>query len=202
MPVSPTAYATAAEYRAVVGRTDTGQDAQITTDLTAISRFLDERLGRFFGKDDADTTRVYVVPTTQAHLWIDDLSAAPTSVKLDEDLDGVFEVTLAATDYELLPLDAAQGPEARPYTRIRLTPWGTRSAFAAGTRVQVTGRFGWPAVPALITAATIQLTAIYRLETPRATRRIPELGEAIEASADAQQLIRRLTEQYERVRYV
>lgn len=202
MAISPTQYATAAEYRAVVGRTDTGQDTQIDTDLTAVSRLLDRRLGRFFGKDQADVARIYAPAEPSAYLWIDDLSTAPTSLKLDGDNDGAFETTLASSDYEMLPLNAALDPEARPYTRIGMTPWGNYGSFTAGVRVQVTGKFGWPTVPSLIKAATIQLCAIYRLETPRATRRIPELGEAIEASPDAQNIIKQLTDQYWRPRYL
>jgi hypothetical protein len=196
------AYATAAQYRAVTGKTDTGQDADILVDLKAISRYLDGKLGRFFTKDASALARVYTASESTSALWVDDMSAAPTSVKMDDDGDGVFETTLAATDYELLPLNAFKGPEPRPYTRIGLTSWGTRSAFVKDARVEVTAAFGWPSVPLAIQQATIHLTAILRLESPRATRRISELGEAIDASQDAQSIIRQLTDRYRRVRYI
>ncbi len=197
------AYATAAQYRSLIGKTDTGQDADVLTDLKAVSRYLEGKLGRFFNKDASDATRLYMVPATSDHIWIDDLSAAPTTIKIDMDGDGSFadESALAAGDYELLPRNAAAGPEARPYTQIRLTEYGNYVQFVAGQRVQVVAKFGWPAVPDAIQRATIHLTAILRLETPRATRRISELDGTIEASADAMGIVRQLTDDYWKPRY-
>ena len=196
------AYSTAAAYRAVTGRTDTSADADILTDLTAISRYIEGKLMRFFNKDAADVIRVYVPAQNSRAIWIDDLSAAPATVKLDSAGDNTFATTLAATDYELLPLNADKGPEPRPYTRIRMTDWGDYSYFTKSERVQITGKWGWPAVPTAIARATIHLTAILRLETPRATVRIPELSDAIEASPEAQHIIKQLMDQYYRPRYV
>ena len=196
------AYATAVEYRGTIGKTDQGDDDHILNDLTAVSRYIEGKLGRFFNQDAEDVARVYVPPASVSAIWIDDLSAAPTTVKLDTDGDNTFSATLESTDYDLLPLNAAKGPEPRPYTRIGMTAWGDYGCFVRGQRVEITGKWGWPAVPGAIKQATIHLTAILRLESPRATRRIPELGEAIEASPDAQHIIRQLTDQYLRVRYV
>jgi len=189
MAIVPAAYATESEYRAVIGMTDTGNAAQINADLETISRYIDGRLGRHFGKDDVDVTRTYEVKETREYIWIDDVVSI-VSVAVDGRV-------LDAQDYELLPLNADKGPEPRPYTRLRLK----KGVFWEGARVEITGRFGWPDVPNPIKAATIQLTAILRLETPRATRRIPELGDAIEASPDAQRIIRDLMDAYQRVRY-
>ncbi len=205
MPAAVTdAYATAAEYRAAIGKTDTGSDAQILLDLTAISRYLEGKLERFFNKDAADVTRVYIVPASGTELRIDDLSTTPTSIKIDEDGDGSFddETALTSSDYELLPLNADKGPEPRPFTRIGLTSWGDYGSWTKGQRVQVTGKFGWPAVPQAIKTACIQLTGILRLETPRATSRVAELADVIEASPEAQRLIFQLQDNYRRISYV
>lgn len=51
------AYATAATYRDITGKTDTSEDAEILTDLKAVSRFLEGRLHRFFNKDAAERER-------------------------------------------------------------------------------------------------------------------------------------------------
>lgn len=190
------AYASSIQYRAVVGMTDTGKDSEILIDLKAISRYIDGKLFRFFTKDATAVARIYIPAESTLAIWVDDLAVVPTAVKLDTGGNGLFAITLATADYELLPLNANRGPEPRPYTRIGMTPWGKYSSFSAGERVQVTAQFGWPAVPDAIQRATIHLTAILRLESPRATRRIPELGEAIEASPDAQSIIRQLTDQY------
>ena len=196
------AYATAAEYRAAIGMTSTASDVAILVDLTTISRYLEGKLGRHFTKDAAAVARTYYPQVTSRMLRVDDIAAAPTFVKLDLDNDGVFEITLAPTDYELWPLNAALDPEPRPSTRIYLVSWGNYCEFMAGLKVQVTAQFGWPAIPSPVKTACIQIGAILRLESPRATRRIPELGDAIEASPDAMSLVRQLTDTYQMVRYV
>ncbi len=195
------AYATAAEYRAVVGKTDTAEDAEILVDLTAISRYLDARLGRFFTRDASPVSRVYISTRDTNELWTEDMSAAPTAVTIDTNRDGTYATVLTASDYELLPLNAPLEPEPRPYTRIKLAPWGMYTTFPANVRVRVTAQFGWPAVPLAIQRATIHLTAILRLETPRATRRISELNESIETSPDAQRIIRQLTDSFKLIKY-
>jgi hypothetical protein len=193
-------YATAAEYRAVVNRSDVSADAQILTDLTAVSRYLEKKLGRFFNKDTGDVTRTYLIPAASDRLWIDDLSAAPTSITIDLNGNGSFadETALISTDYELYPYNAALEPEPEPYTAIRLTQWGRIGVWPALQRVRVTGRFGWPSVPAAIKSGCIQLTAILRLETPRATARVPELDQAFAASPEAQGIINKLLDGYKR----
>ncbi|MBT9176897.1 MAG: hypothetical protein DDT20_01222 [Firmicutes bacterium] len=196
------AYATAAAYRAAIGKTDPADDAEILIDLTAVSRHLDAKLGRFFTRDAAPVNRVYIPAGAGPELWTDDLSAAPTGVAIDTTRNGTFATALLPRDYELLPLNALREPEPRPHNCIRLVPWGGRTIFPAGVRVRVTAQFGWPAVPPAVQQATVHITALLRLETPRATRRIPELGEAIEASPDAQRIIRQLTDQYKLVKYV
>ena len=196
------AYSTAAQYRSVVGKTDTAADSDILTDLNAVSRYLDGKLGRFFTKDAAAVARYYRPDVAVYALRVDDMAAAPTSVKLDLDGDGVCETALAATDYELLPRNAAKEPEPAPYTRIRMADWGTYDVFYGGYLVEVTAQFGWPSVPDAVQRATIHLAAILRLETPRATRRIVELEGAIEASADAMSIVRQLTDRYQVTRYV
>jgi len=196
------AYATAKEYRDVIGKVDTTQDNDILLDLKSISRYLEGKLGRFFNKDDDDVTRIYIAYEYSPELWVDDLSAAPTSIKIDRDGDGVYEIELETTDYELHPLNADKGPEARPFTQIHLLSWGNYPSFHKGDRVEIVAKWGWPAVPDAIKRATIHLAAILRIETPRATRRIAELGDTIEASIDAQNIVKQITYGYMKKNYV
>lgn len=203
MPLSD-AYSTAATYRALLSKSDTAEDPEILDDLTAVSRFLDYRLGRFFTKDAAVVARVYLPEIATLKLYVDDIaSKTGLLVKVDEDLDGLFtdETAWAATDYRLLPLNADKEPEAKPWTAIEITPWGTKTRFARRYPVEVTATFGWPAVPKAIERATVHLTGILRLETPRATSRIPEgIEAAISASPEAQRILRELAGQYARPR--
>jgi len=195
------AYATAAEYRAAIDMTDTTKDTVILKDLKAISRYIDGKVGRFFTKDASATVRVYEPVADSERLWVDDIAVAPTSVKMDYSA-GSYLLTLASTDYELRPLNAAAKPEPEPYTYLTLSDTSGRDVFAAGDRIQITAVFGWPAVPDAVRRATIELTGILRLETARATRRIPELGDIIEASPDAVHIVRQLLDIYKRERYL
>jgi len=192
-------YATLAQYKAVAGHTGTGDDAVIDRDLKTVSRWLEQKTGRFFSKDTVDATRLYIPQSKGDTLWVDDLSATPTSIKIDENDNGLFaEAALAATDYELRPLNALVQPEQEAYTQIVLTPWGTKGNWPRGLRVQVVGKFGWPAMPNLILTACIEFTRLLRLETPRSTTRITELEGTIAMSRPAQAMLDQLVNRYSR----
>jgi len=186
------AYATVEQYKNATGITGIEQDQEILTDLIAISRYIDGRLGRFFSKDKDPVSRIYMPEETSPSLWVNDMADSPVTVKLDTSHNRQFEQILDPADYELLPYNADKGPEPSPFYQIQLL----NSVFYAGVRVEVTAKFGWPEVPLAVQRATIHLTAILRLESPRATRRISELSEVIETSRDAQFIVRQLIEQY------
>ena len=89
------AYATAAEYRAAVDRTDAADDAIIGRDLTALSRYLDWKLNQRAGfqKDAAVTVRVYEGDGTRRLLLRFSIaSATGLIVTRDTDADGDFEI--------------------------------------------------------------------------------------------------------------
>lgn len=190
-------YSTAAAYRSFITKTDTGKDTDILTDLTTISRYLDRELGRFFTKDAAAVARTYVADADWTTLYTADIVSV-TSIKLDDNGDGTAETALAATDYTLIPRNAVAGSEARPYTGIEMSRTGTRAAFAAGQVVEVTAVWGWPAVPGPIARATVELTAILRLETPRAQATISEIGQLVTMSAKARNIVWDLAQIYRR----
>tara|TARA_Y100000310_G_scaffold15565_1_gene15614 strand:+ start:392 stop:1009 length:618 start_codon:yes stop_codon:yes gene_type:complete len=196
------AYATAATYRGLVSKSDTGEDAEILTDLTAISRYMERRLGRWFTVDASAVARVYettLLSNQPKSLFIDDLVAL-TSIKVDEDDDGSFadESAWASTDYELLPHNATDGPEPGPYTQIHIPPWSSKDLWG-NHRVEITATFGWPTVPSAIEQACVQLTGILRLETPRATRSVNVGAETVlETSRAAQDIVTGLSAVYAR----
>jgi hypothetical protein len=194
------AYATAATYRSLLDKSDTAEDAEILTDLKAVSRFIERKTGRFFTVDASAVDRVYqATPYSERprSLFIDDLVAI-TSIKVDTDDDGSFadEDAWASTDYELLPRNAADGPEPRPYTEVFIPSWSSKD-FWGGHLVQVNATFGWPSVPAAIERATVHLAGILRLETPRATRQVNiGMETVIETSRQAQDIIAELVQVY------
>lgn len=195
------AYATPADYRAAITPDrDNGDDVAIGEDLTAVSRYLEGRLARWFNRDTAVVDRIYTVSWPGQTLRIDDLAdlaAGPApAIQIDAEPDGVFEVDLTPADYELLRYDARQGPDPWPYTEISLPVWRSRS-FTKNARVKVSGFWGWPAVPVAVKVAVVRLTSMLRLESAWATRRLPEgMDAAIETSMDAQVLLRTLANSY------
>jgi hypothetical protein len=201
------AYATADEYRTATGGQSGLDDAPIYSDLTAISRHINRLTGRPLGFNAglSGTSRVYMIP----EFWrpwppepdgptmdIEDF-AAISAIAVDLLQNGTYSQALAVnTDCELLPRGAAALPEPHPYSAVRLLPYGALRWWPAGVRLRVTGTPGWPAVPAAIKSATIQLTAILRLESPRATSRINEMNQVLSASRVAQNIIQDLIETY------
>lgn len=212
-------YANAGEYRARISGTDASKDGLYEFALNAVSRYLDEILGwraTGFAKDASAVARVFDAPHGAFQrvygydsfgnpagldtriLHLDALSAAPTAVKFDLDHDGTYEVTLAATDYRVLPRNAARYPTPRPYTAIELAPGGDYARWTPNTLIEVTGVWGWPEIPQAIREATIELTAILLLQSPRATSQINEAGTVLGTSQEAQGIIRSIPAAYRR----
>lgn len=218
------AYATVDEYFASVRENQTAPESdealylEVLADLKAVARIIDHRVGRpmGFNRDSADSpvARIYDVPATGRYsdgwqeaenpwkatgakrvLNIDD-HASISSIVIDERRDNTFATTLSASDYELLPRNATSRPEAVPYTQILLTEWGTQWAWPPGAKVRVTGCAGWPAVPPAIKSANIQLTAILRIESPRATNRVQEMNAVLTMSRAAQSILHDLVATY------
>lgn len=210
-------YASPQEYRATKDKPTTADDLDLDRQLRAVSRYIDRALGRTLGfnREDEDSQHIYLPRATKGpyrddwaeseNPWkygnltrvldIDDLVSL-TSVELDESRTGVFSQTLDAADFELLPRGAASRPEPEPYSRIELTTWGSQWGWPRGTQVRVTGKFGWPAIPSAIVDATIELTAILRIETPRATSQVNELNQVLSTSRAAQGIIESLLSVY------
>lgn len=204
------AYATVPEYKARERKSVNRDDTQIIHDLKAVSRYIDRVTGYTstgFEKDTSDATRYITIPDGNRYqdiLRVPPLSAAPTSVALDTDRDGSFgdesalNLTQPTGDVLFLPENHDLGPEARPITSLKLTAWSNSDFdhWPAGKLVRIIGKFGWPAVPEAIRSATIELTAILRLESPRATETVSNIDETLRTSNDAQKILNGLTRTY------
>ena len=168
-----------------------GEDTpELIRQLAAVSRYIDHETGRFFGLDTSAVTRIYIPPVASDTLWTDDIAVSPTGLKIDTDDDGSFADETTITGFELLPLNAARGPEVRPWHGIRLRSFASPyTVFPAGKRVEVTAQWGWLTVPESIRAATIQLTAILRLESPRSTSSIDEVGRVVGLSPEGRGIV-------------
>lgn len=184
-------YVNVSDYQASVGSVDGGSNAAIQSDLVAVSRWLDRKLGRFFNKDASVVSRVYTVPRGRStpplgwaesenpfrwgNFWrkleVDDIADTNgLTIKIDETRVGSFTnvAALNTSDYILDPENALLGPEVKPYERITLPEWSNTGGFQSGARVQVNAIFGWPAVPAAIRRAVIDITSTMRTGVSRA----------------------------------
>ncbi len=195
-------YASPDEYREAIQRDDNADDIVIERDLDAVSRYVDRITGyESTGFNQTDSESRYLWPERNSRearsLFIPPMASAPSSVKIDTDGDGDFsdETTLDLTqrtgDVILKPENWDKGPLSVPISELWLTPWGAYSSWPS-TQVEITGVFGWPAVPEQVRAATIQLTAILRLESPRATEQVTEIDTSVGVSREAQNIVRNL----------
>lgn len=128
-------------------------------------------------------------------LDIDPLTSV-TSITVDQGRDGTYSLTLAANDYEFLPLNADKKPEPEPWTQVRLTQWGSVVSWPSNCHVKVTGIFGWAEVPEAVKSEVIELCGIWRSENPRATGRMGELDVVISSSPMAMSLLKRVRDAY------
>lgn len=154
-------YATPQMIKKRVGipASDTTDDFELQGACYAASRQIEQYCGRFFWRTLATEARVFEpcdLFTVELGPFNDLVSV--TSITTDNNGDGIFETTWSPTDYELGPVNTAAGPETRPYTCLK----GIHRSFPVTyfrfnqrtSRIQVTGVFGWPTVPAAITQAT------------------------------------------------
>jgi len=174
LAAAPDVYCTVGEVRGHVGDTGNDLDEQLLRRaVQTASRAIDDYCAggvagsRRFFKDLTVTARTFWCDDP-ARAWVDDIASnTGLLVKTDEDGDGVFETTwTVGTDYQLEPLNANQAG------------WQWWEIVAVGTRafptwpqragLQVTARFGWPAIPVEVNqAAILKATKLFkRRESP------------------------------------
>jgi hypothetical protein len=153
-------YATLEEFkqwatsRGETASTAADDDAVIEDIIEQASRYIDGMAGRRFYADAADVTRTYTAEDDTL-VFIDDLSATPTSLKVDYDGDRTYATTVASTDYDLLPENAAAN--GQPYTMLEMR-WSATDYFPDERKgVQVVGKWGFPSVPTDIKNACLMI---------------------------------------------
>jgi hypothetical protein len=174
-------YLTTAEARTYAGLSDLADTELLDDVVTAVSRAIDNACQRTFFQQAAQA-RTFV--TQSADLLtlgaFNDLVSI-TTLKFDRDGDGVFEETISATNFGLLDSDF---PETGPYTAVELynQTWFPVPGGTAGTGrtklTQVTGTWGWPAVPAQVKqACRLQVARVMkRQESPLGVAGFGEFG--------------------------
>ena len=157
-------YATRDELKAQLGIevADTRRDALLDKALTAASSAINGTTGRRFWLDDTPTARVYrlhqrVVREEDGDvLLVDDIGSTTGMVVESASANG--GTYTAVTGYETTPDNALADGHAITGLLRPISIWGT-----VYTRIRVTAKFGWPAVPDDIAqACLIQATRLYK----------------------------------------
>jgi hypothetical protein len=171
--------------------TSAGAIAMLEMAIEAASRGIDKYCDRTFWQVTATARVLDACDSWHVSLGANyDLVSIDTNgLKTDENADGTFETTWAATDFQLLPLNAAAAPEPRPYRHIKAV--GARvfpTPIPTGRvgRIQITGTWGWPAVPVDVKQACLLLAArlFIRKESPQGVAGFGEFGAIRVRSAD------------------
>lgn len=150
----------ALKERLAIETDDTSRDTFLSSALASASRFIDRATGRRFWLDEEPVQRTYkpdgrIVREADGDLFLVDDIGSTTGLVVET---GSGTTWSPITGYETSPDNALA--DGRPITGLLrpLSTWGI-----ATTRLRVTARFGWPAVPEDITeAALIQATRLYK----------------------------------------
>lgn len=135
------AYATEDQFRAHMGDTNKLAADLCVRALNAASRAIDQFCGRRFWKDAEPVARRYR-PRDEEWVLVDDISTAAGLV-IAIGTDGTYTTTLAATDYELGPVNAEV--DGKPWWSIS-SPTGAFPVSKTRATLLVTARGGWPGV--------------------------------------------------------
>lgn len=139
---------------------DSVDDARMELSIAAASRQIDAHTGRRFWQDGSVVDRQFYADNSRICL-VDDISTTTgLIVKVDDDDDGTFETTLTVTtNYILRPVNAADMVPVWPFCELVLVDSNGAVSFpvhgSGRPGVQVTAKFGWPAVPDDVTKACL-----------------------------------------------
>lgn len=169
-------YCTLADVKAAlrIPNADTVDDALLELSVETASRQIDDHTERVFYSTVA--TRKFA-PRDSYTCEIDDL-ASLTSIKSSTDGDGVFDRTWTSVYYQLEPLNSLAGGIPSPATLIRAVDDYLFPVYGGEATVEVTGTFGWTAVPTAIKFATILLSTrlFKRMDSPLGVAGIGDIG--------------------------
>lgn len=175
-------YGTVEALKSRLRITDSTRDYELHMACFAASRAVEQVCERTFYRSASGTARTFV---TQDLWWLklgpfNDLVSV-SALATDSSGDGVFETSWSSSEYQLLPVNPGSAPETRPYTRIKAVTSKTFPIFlnwvpARDDRVQITGVWGWPAVPLAVKNATLMLAEELMKDTATSVSSAAEYG--------------------------
>lgn len=169
------------ERMAHSGATSADLQSRVSDAIDAATIQIDSDTGRVFTASTA--TRTFRSQGYGYELRLPDFTAV-TTLKLDDDDDGVYETTIAASGYEL---DTMYERTGWPFDTVRLLDRCYPSGGRRQRRIEVAATWGWAAVPAPINQACSLLAARIAQRTSAAlfgTQSFGELGAASIRSND------------------
>lgn len=153
--------------------------------INSASRAIDDFCHRRFWLDPEPVARTFIPDSLiKVDLETDLGSTDGLVVSTDPSGDGSFDIVWASTDFQLLPQNAPfASPEAKPWDTLRAVgtktfPWLVNTWLTRLDRVQVSARWGWPAVPSAVTqACLIKAARLYhRKDSPQGVAGFGEFG--------------------------
>lgn len=151
------------------------EDATLESVIEAVSRWIDTHTGRTFYASSSQTR--YFTAESPVLVFVDDLLSV-TSITLDSGGDRAYATTMSATDYDLMPANAAT--LGIPYRWIETSPVGQYDFPTHRKAVKITGTWGYSAaVDKRVTEACLLLSAkiFKRKDAPFGVTGSPDLGE-------------------------
>ena len=150
-------YCTLAEVKSALRLTDNVDDGLLEKAIESASRRIDGYCGRFFYKTTSTAINLY--PINEYLLRMpEDLANTTVTIKIDTNANGTYATTLTqGVDYILEPTDASI--RAYPYVHARMVGGATFPLYTTPSfpTCQVTGFWGWDAVPSDVSQACVLL---------------------------------------------
>lgn len=152
-------YVALSELKSALGITSSTDDAFLTLAIGAAETAINDLCGRKFTADSAASARTY---RAQPYICVSDDISTLTGlvVKTDTNADGTFDQTWASTDIQVEPLNSLLKTPARSVNNLRAVGDYLFPVYGDGrASVEVTAKWGWPAVPDPIEQATLMMAS-------------------------------------------
>jgi len=150
-------YVALSELKSALGITSSTDDAFLTLAIGAAETAINDLCGRKFTADGSASARTY---RAQPYICVSDDISTLTGlvVKTDTNGDGTFDQTWASSDYQVEPLNNLV--KGRSVNNLRAVGDYLFPVYGDGlASVEVTAKWGWPAVPDPIEQATLMMAA-------------------------------------------
>jgi hypothetical protein len=195
-------YATLSQVKSALRITDQIDDSLLNTAISSASRWVDGWCDRSFVKATSQVTSRDFTPKERfGYLQIDD-AVEVTEVRIDDDLDRTFSVTLRTIDWLAEPLNQTTYGLVLPFNRLLPYEDGYWPVWRGQPTVRVFARYGWPEIPDAVREATIlQASRLFtRLDSPLGVAGFGDMG-AMRVSRFVDSDVEMLLAPYRRMQY-